>query len=225
MFKSVFAIGILALASAAWAGNNVEGNCGVGSGSGNAACGKPAAGNPGSVPGSNRSRNSNHNAAQGGRGGTATATGGDAAAAGGAGGSASAAGGQGVGSVNVTGDTVTHQAARRPASSAVAPAMHTTVNCAMGGGLAVQGASFGISAGGGQINEACETIEMAKAMADLGDIEAAQEVLCELPKVRAARKRAGQPCAEDLQRAAGAPVSPEYRDPFVRRRLGLPPLN
>lgn len=124
-------------------------------------------------------------------------------------------------SVTVGGDTyITHRAA----STAIAPAIPPTANCALSGSVGVQGLSFGLSAGGATIDENCAAIEAAKAAHVLGKPAVAHEVLCDIPRVREARRRAGDPCAADRDRPqASSTAVPEYTDPIIRRRLGLAP--
>lgn len=94
--------------------------------------------------------------------------------------------------------------------------------CAGGTSIGVQGLGGGISIGNATPNETCDTVFVAEALASRGDHAAANEVLCELSKARAARKRAGSPCWAD--RPENQPKSGEPTDPFVRKRLGLPTL-
>ena len=68
----------------------------------------------------------------------------------------------------------------------------------------------------------CETIYQAESVKAMGDHSAAFEVMCDLPQVRAARKRAGNLCWAD--RPENQPKAGEPTDPYVRKRMGLPPL-
>lgn len=106
------------------------------------------------------------------------------------------------------------------------PSPATCVNAGFGGSL--QGGNLGgaLSIGGGA-NVPCDAREGAKTAKFLGlpDV-VAQEIMCDVPEYRAAFKRAGLPCSADKAKPVttssanpGEPV-----DPFVRQRLGLPPL-
>jgi hypothetical protein len=96
---------------------------------------------------------------------------------------------------------------------AIAPSMSPTANCAMTAAIGVSG----LSLGGSHIDANCAAIEAAKALAQLGKLQAAHEALCEIPAVRTARNRTGEPCFVDTIKVNVE----EPTDPYVRRRLGL----
>jgi hypothetical protein len=116
--------------------------------------------------------------------------------------------------------TITSTQARNAASTAYAAGVFPTANCAMGTSVGAQGMGAGLSLGTTHLDENCATIEQAKAVANLGDPYAAQEVLCSLPKVREARKRTGNPCWSD--RTENIPAQSSkcrwLTDPLVRAR-------
>lgn len=233
--KRLFIIAALAALSSAHAGNDVPGNCGQGSGSGNG-CTSTTGNNKNSNANANTNSNSNTNKA---RGGTATANAQGGLGGVGVGGSGGMGGLGGTGGNSVTGpisntnsaaggssdNTVTVSSSHRAAaSSAFAPTVYPTANCAVAGGFAVQGVGFGLSGGAATIDPSCEVIEQAKAAQAIGQAAVAQEVLCSLPKVRAARKHTGNPCWADTAEGIADAKAQEPSDPFVRRRLGLAPL-
>jgi hypothetical protein len=119
--------------------------------------------------------------------------------------------------------TLNYQESYRPANTAIAPAVVPTANCAMGNSVGIQG-GVGFSMGHSYVDDNCATIEQAKALAILGDSQAAMEVMCELPKVRAARKRGVSPCWADRPENQKQAKADEPTDPYVRRRLGLPSM-
>jgi hypothetical protein len=113
---------------------------------------------------------------------------------------------------------VTYSNPRNPASTAFAPSIQPTVNCAGSIGLGGQGASFGLSVGGTHIDPKCQRQELAKTALGFGDKATAEEILCGDDDYYAARKRAGRPCAKDPEEKN---VGYTGNDPIVRRRLGL----
>jgi hypothetical protein len=110
----------------------------------------------------------------------------------------------------------------RAASSAIAPTIVPGYSCAGGKSFALQGLGGGVSLGDATPSAVCETIYQAESVKAMGDHSAAFEVMCDLPQVRAARKRAGNLCWAD--RPENQPKAGEPTDPYVRKRMGLPPL-
>lgn len=144
------------------------------------------------------------NGGAGGQGGNATASGGTANATGG---SASAQGG--IGNASATGGTggnasgasigdirldVANQ--RNPVSSAIAPSINATANCAIpiAGGMSFVG--FSGSLGTVVLDENCVKLEQIKAIAAIGDPQAALEMMCANEDYRSTRERMGKPCLE-----------------------------
>jgi len=130
------------------------------------------------------------------------------------------------------GDSVSvHQEeSQRPVSSAVAPSMNPTANCAIPVTGGVSAASLSISGGTAYESDTCVTIEQAKtAVVQFGDRATGEAIMCTLTKYREARKVAGRPCAEAAKAASTGVVPSGFEhanldDPTIRRRAGLPPL-
>lgn len=115
---------------------------------------------------------------------------------------------------------------RDPVSSAVAPSMNPTTQCALPivGGFAV--ANLSMSGGSAYEGAHCQKIEESKLASGLGDRETAQEIACELSYYRAARARVGRPCAADKPAPAKAAAVTQVSiqgytgsDPYVIQRL------
>jgi hypothetical protein len=128
---------------------------------------------------------------------------------------------------NTLSTTITEAA--NTVSSAVAPSMNPTANCAIPVTGGVTAATWSISGGSAYESDTCVTIEQAKMADSRGERAVAGEILCGLPKYRAARKATGTPCGADKTAAAPASAptvaaSSEPTDPYIRRRLGLAPL-
>lgn len=128
----------------------------------------------------------------------------------------------GAGGAGGYGGSVQYQS-RHTASTAYAPSIPPTVNCAGSLAAGAQGTGFGLSFGGSHIDPECQRQELAKTAYAMGDRAAAEEILCDSETYRNARRRAGRPCAT-------VQVTPEEAavysgtDPIVRRRLGMPEL-
>jgi hypothetical protein len=95
----------------------------------------------------------------------------------------------------------------------VAPGLTAGLNTCAGSyaaGVAVAG--FGLTGGGTTVDEGCERRNMAALLSQMGESDAAREVLCEDPVVRAAFARVGRPCITDRPKvaaaAAAAPAPP-----------------
>ncbi|HUN38701.1 MAG TPA: hypothetical protein VMU81_00275 [Acetobacteraceae bacterium] len=80
--------------------------------------------------------------------------------------------------------------------------------CAVGaaGGLALAG--FGIAGGGTWADRACERRQQAALLFNIGEPEAAIELMCQSDDVRAAMKTAGKPCRADIAAAIAVPATP-----------------
>lgn len=149
--------------------------------------------------------------------------------------SSSANGGIGVGSqgqaLSIDGHN-TYEGTNMPVNTAFAPSMNPTAPCALtaAGGVSFMG--FSGTAGGSTINEECQTQEIAKTAFVMGERDAAREVMCGLKQYRAAQKRLGRLCLEDVQaapapQASAAPAAQQSspvagyngNDPFVIQRL------
>lgn len=143
----------------------------------------------------------------GGHGGNATASGGNASATGG---SANAQGGVGYGGNanggnasggNASGGSVgdislSTRNPRQPVSSAIAPSIAPTANCAIPvtGGVSFVG--FSGSMGTATLDANCVFLEQVKAVAAMGDRQTALEMMCLNEEYRSTRERMGKPCLE-----------------------------
>lgn len=107
----------------------------------------------------------------GGKGGNAT---------GGAGGNAAGGtGGNAVGGNASTGDiTVTNQAAKRSAASAVAPSIYTSAECSKSASGAVQTPAFGVSLGGTAEDVACNARQNFNAFGAFDFVNAQAAAMC-----------------------------------------------
>lgn len=149
----------------------------------------------------------------------------------------SAAGNTTATEVNVSGDTVSYNAARIPVATAYAPNISPTALCMGSTSAGIQTGSLGVSLGSSWTDANCVQLEQVRtAAAVLGDRETAAEMMCSVSDAyREARDRTGKPCgvATSVKMGAGVegviPVAvaqhkPEETDPIKRFRLGLPPL-
>ena len=101
--------------------------------------------------------------------------------------------------ITVTGDTVTYQESRRPASTAYAAPLTAANGTCMGSTSAGgQGVTFGVSFGTTWTDSGCDARYDAQALNALGMREAAIERLCQKGEVAKAIEAAGGVC-----RAAG----------------------
>jgi hypothetical protein len=93
-----------------------------------------------------------------------------------------------------------------------------------------QGAAVGVSFGTSWTDQNCVLLEQVRTVATgLKDRATAQEMMCGAIAYREARMRMGKPCKGwDKKAPKGKKAStgnkPEYTDPYIRARLGLPPL-
>ncbi len=129
--------------------------------------------------------------------------------------------------VSVQGDTVSYQAARIPVATAYAPNIAPTALCKFGVSGGGQGMTFGFSVGVSITDDNCMLLEQVRTVSViLGQKEIAQEMMMAVPAYADAVKRmqgAKSGPADDVKPVSVA-AKPEYTDPIVRSRLGLPPL-
>lgn len=97
---------------------------------------------------------------------------------------------------------------RRPVSTAYAPNVVATATCQGGASFGLQLDRVGVSAGGNNTVEFCETIEIAGVAYRGRDDKTGDEIMCGLKKYRDGRKRAGRPCAEDANGAKTTELVP-----------------
>lgn len=124
----------------------------------------------------------------------------------------------------------------RPVSTAWAPPLAASPETCMGSSSGgIQGASLGVSLGSTWESEGCELRMFARSLQALSLNEAAFDVLCQSAKVRAALEGSTKPCRVKSSKTAAAPAGVvgsalaaqtggDVTDPYVRARLGLPPL-
>ena len=97
------------------------------------------------------------------------------------------------------GQTVTWVNPRAPVSTAAAAALATSSEACMGSSsIGGQGVGFGLSFGTTWENEDCKLRKQAGLLYAVGAPEAAKELLCTAPEIRAAYLAAGKPCAADV---------------------------
>lgn len=144
----------------------------------------------------------------------------------------------------VNGDTVTYQAQERdPVATAYASPLTASNGTCMGSSSAgAQGASFGLSFGSTWSDSSCDLRYDAEALRAAGLPKAAAARLCQKAEIAQAMMDAGTPCPQAkqnvvVQTVVTAPkstasgktvqtysVQPQYTDPIIRARLGLPAL-
>jgi hypothetical protein len=113
-----------------------------------------------------------------------------------------ATGGQGGGggSVNITSNSTGD---KLPVNTAYAAGAAPTVTCFKGGGVGIQGMSFGFSANGGKIDENCAILETARAALNSGS----RRSFCKLFLIDKYAKKAGV-TMEDCMGTQPIPVPP-----------------
>ncbi|MFM0130036.1 hypothetical protein [Paraburkholderia sediminicola] len=142
-----------------------------------------------------------------------------------AGGKSSATGGQATQSMDGANQQSVNSSYRAAASTAYAPAIYPTAPCMGSSAIGGQGMSFGFSVGTAWKDEDCNFREDIRTVAVvLGDVQTAEEMECGKAAYREARARMARPCRDVMATSQASAQPVEYRDPFVRRRLGLPPL-
>lgn len=138
-----------------------------------------------------------------------------------AGGNASAQGGDASNSLSLRMDAQL----RDPVSTATAPALAVANGTCMGSTSAgVQSVALGVSIGGTWVDKGCDTRYDALLLVQMGLTNVAVKRLCQKPEIERALKDAGHPCTVPAESHGEAQILPQYTDPIVRRRMGLPPL-
>lgn len=229
------------MAMTAHAGDNVPGNCGNGSGAGNAQCagGQGGAGGAGGSATAN-STNVNTNTATGGMSSSTSAGGsvGNTSASvgnvsGGRVGNTSATVGntiattgaqtqnQSTDNANNASQTVTvqgdnHQAARMPVATAYAAPVTASNGTCMGSTSAgMQGMGAGISFGTTWKDDSCDMRYDAEALRTAGQPLAAIARLCQKPEIAAAMAAAGTPCPDKTVAAKTSTLAPSSAVTFA----------
>lgn len=106
----------------------------------------------------------------------------------------------------------------------VAPGLTAGLNTCAGSyaaGVAVAG--FGITGGGTTVDAGCERRNMAALLGQMGEGDAAREVLCDDDVVRSAFARVGRPCIVDRPKVATVSASPVAAQPAVAALPPAPP--
>lgn len=117
--------------------------------------------------------------------------------------------------------SVVQTESRRPVSQAYAPSIHPTSDCTTSVGLGLSGVGASGSFGASSVNENCERRALAMMSAGFGDIDTAEEILCDDTRYRHARQRAGRPCAT-VELTAEQKAIYSGNDNIVRYRYELP---
>lgn len=114
----------------------------------------------------------------------------------------------------------------RPAATAYAPTPVPTSPCLGSAGVGAQTGSWGFSLGGTARYEDCMRQEKVKTVIhQLNDVKTAEEIMCADPEYREARERVKRPCARlQAESVAAKENGFDKTDPYIRNRLGLPPL-
>jgi hypothetical protein len=87
-----------------------------------------------------------------------------------------------------------------PVSTAYAPSIAPTANCALSVSGGVQVMGFGGSFGKAYIDENCAALEAVRSVSQvLGDKATAEALMCQNPKYAKARATAGRPCAVEQE--------------------------
>lgn len=123
---------------------------------------------------------------------------------------------------------MTTSVARPPVSTAyAAPLAVSNGSCQGSKSGGAQGVGFGLSIGTTTEDAKCDARYDALHWAHLGLPDVGIARLCQIPENAAAMKAAGRECPQ-IAVVAAVPVTPSstqgYTDPYIRQRLGLPPL-
>lgn len=129
-----------------------------------------------------------------------------------------------VSDANNAAQTVHIDSAKIPVSTAYAATIAPTAVCMGTSSGGAQGPGLGLSFGTSWTDENCMLLEQVRTVAViLQDGNTAEEMMCGLDSYREARARLHKPC-KSAKKVASVEPKPEYTDPIVRSRLGLPPL-
>lgn len=110
----------------------------------------------------------------------------------------------------------------RQTQSAYAPGLTVSNGTCLGSSSGgIQGPGFGVSAGSTRMDEDCNRRYNSQWLKGLGYPGAATALMCQDADVNKAMEVAGTPCKKPVLKKAAVG---EYTDPYIRRRLGLPPL-
>lgn len=89
----------------------------------------------------------------------------------------------------------------RQVGAAIAPGLIAGgITCQGSSSIGAGGPGWGFAFGSTKLDRDCNTRENAKMIALMGERDAAREVMCNVPEVRAAMARVGRPCIGDRAR-------------------------
>lgn len=96
--------------------------------------------------------------------------------------------------------------------AAIAPGLIAGgITCQGSASIGAGGPGWGFAFGSTKLDRDCNTRENAKMIALMGERDAAREVMCNVPEVRAAMARVGRPCIGDNPRVATRGSKSPYR--------------
>lgn len=96
--------------------------------------------------------------------------------------------------------------------AAIAPGLIAGgITCQGSASIGAGGPGWGFAFGSTKLDRDCNTRENAKMIALMGERDAAREVMCNVPEVRAAMARVGRPCIGDSNRVATRGGKSPYR--------------
>lgn len=126
----------------------------------------------------------------------------------------------------------------RSTGAAIAPGLIAGgITCQGSASIGAGGPGWGFAFGSTKLDRDCNTRENAKMIALMGERDAAREVMCNVPEVRAAMARVGRPCIGDNPRVAHTKGKSPYRATSeglfgaprvsiarLSREAGIPPM-
>lgn len=100
----------------------------------------------------------------------------------------------------------------RSTGAAIAPGLIAGgITCQGSASIGAGGPGWGFAFGSTKLDRDCNTRENAKMIALMGERDAAREVMCNVPEVRAAMARVGRPCIGDARVAHNSKAKSPYR--------------
>jgi hypothetical protein len=115
---------------------------------------------------------------------------------------------------SVSSVTIKNSRGYRQVGAAIAPGLIAGgITCQGSSSIGAGGPGWGFAFGSTKLDRDCNTRENAKMIALMGERDAAREVMCNVPEVRAAMARVGRPCIGDARVATrnGKPGKSVYR--------------
>lgn len=96
--------------------------------------------------------------------------------------------------------TIKNSRGYRQVGTAIAPGLIAGgITCQGSASIGAGGPGWGFAFGSTKLDRDCNTRENAKMIALMGERDAAREVMCNVPEVRAAMARVGRPCIGDAR--------------------------